>query len=166
MRFEKGIEIVQDENRSGMRRLPPKSLLGLDRRNKRRNRGALREVGLKWKWPQEACTTMFFLIPKNATSEIPIAHMPALIRWWEALRAPEVAKWQQKCRVDLGATDGRNGGVQQTVRVILMKIERFKYRAGEEDQGAVALVLDLAKALERVSLPGVWAWTILRVLCG
>ena len=45
--------------------------------------------------------------------------------------------------------------------------------AKEEDQGAVALVLDLAKAL-RVSLPVVWAWAthfsfprnILRVLCG
>ena len=44
----------------------------------------------------------------------------------------------------------------------------------EEDQGAVALVLDLAKAFERVSLREVWAWAthfsfprkILRVLCG
>ena len=34
---------------------------------------------------------MFFLIPKNVTSERPIALMPTLIRWWEALRAPEVA---------------------------------------------------------------------------
>ena len=34
-----------------------------------------------------------------------------------------------------------------------MEMERFKYRAGEEDVGAVALVLDLAKAVERVSLP-------------
>ena len=25
------------------------------------------------KWPQQACTTMFFLIPKNVTSERPIA---------------------------------------------------------------------------------------------
>ena len=48
------------------------------------------------------------------------------------------------------------------------------YRAGKEDQGALALVLDLAKAFERVSLPVVWAWAthfsfprkILRVLCG
>ena len=40
---------------------------------------------------QQACTTMFFLTPKNVTSEIPIALMPTLIRWWEALRAPEVA---------------------------------------------------------------------------
>ena len=52
------------------------------------------------KWPQQACTTMFFLIPKNVTSERPIALMPTLICWWEALRAPEVAKWQQKYRVD------------------------------------------------------------------
>ena len=42
------------------------------------------------------------------------------------------------------------------------------------DQGAITLVLDLAKALERVSLPDVWAEAahfdrlrkILRVLCG
>ena len=71
------------------------------------------------KWQQQACTTMFFLIPKNVTSERPIALMPTLIRWWEALRAPEVAKWQQKYRVDWDATDGRNGGAQQTVWEIL-----------------------------------------------
>ena len=55
-----------------------------------------------------------------------------------------------------------------------MEMERFKCRAGEEDLGALALVLDMAKALERVSLPVVWAWAthfsfpkkILRVLCG
>ena len=55
-----------------------------------------------------------------------------------------------------------------------MEMERFKYRAGEEELGAVTLVLDLAKAVERVSLLVVWAWAtrfsfprkILRVLCG
>ena len=67
------------------------------------------------KWRQQACTMMFFLIPENVTSERPIALMPTLIRWWEALRAPEVAKWQQKCRVEWDATDGRNGGAQRTV---------------------------------------------------
>ena len=54
-----------------------------------------------------------------------------------------------------------------------MEMEKYRNRAGKEDQGAVALVLDLAKALERVSLPVVWAWAthfsfprkILRVLC-
>ena len=54
----------------------------------------------------------------------------------EALRAPEVAKWQQKYRVDWDATDGRNGGAQQTV----LEEERFKHQAGDKDQGAVALV--------------------------
>ena len=66
---------------------------------------------------------MFFLIPKNVTSERPIALMPTLIRWWEALRAPEVAKWQQKYRVEWDATDGRNGGAQRTVWEVLMEME-------------------------------------------
>ena len=55
-----------------------------------------------------------------------------------------------------------------------MEMERFNGRAKAENQGAVALVLDVAKAFERVSLPVVWAWAtyfsfpgkILRVLCG
>ena len=99
---------------------------------------------------------MFFLIPKNVTSERTIALMPELILWWEASRAPEVAKWQMKYRVDWDATDGRNGGAQQTVREILMEMERFNGKAKEDHQGASALVLDLAKAFERISLPVVW----------
>ena len=90
------------------------------------------------------------------------------------MSAPEVAKWQQKYRVDWDAADGRNGGAQHTVWDMLKEMERFKYRACEEDLGAVALVLDLANAFERVSLPVVWVWVthfsfprkILRVLCG
>ena len=85
-----------------------------------------------------------------------------------------VAKWQQKYRVDWHATDGRNGGAQRTVWEILMEMERFNGRAKAEDQGAVALVLILAKAFERISLSVVWAWAthfsfprkILWVLCG
>ena len=121
------------------------------------------------KWPQQACTTKFFLIPKNITSERPIALMPTLIRWWEALRAPEL-----KYRVDWYPTQGTNGGAQPTVWEILMEMKRFDGKAKEEDQGTVALVLELAKAFERVSFPVVWAWAthcsfprkILRVLCG
>ena len=70
-----------------------------------------------------------------------------------------MATWQQKYRVDWDATDGRNVGGQQTVREIFMEMERFCDKAKEEDQGAaVPLVLDLAKAFERASLPVVWAW--------
>ena len=36
------------------------------------------------KWPQQSCSTMFFLIRNNGTSERPIALMPTLTRWWEA----------------------------------------------------------------------------------
>ena len=69
----------------------------------------LEKVEQSGTWPQQACT------PKKVTSERQIALMPTLIRWWEALRAPEVAQRQQKYRVDWDAADGRNGGAQQTV---------------------------------------------------
>ena len=88
MRFGKGFEIVHG--------------------NYRKLWSSWNKVEQSGKWPQQACTTMFFLIPKNVTSERPIALMPALVRWWEALRAPEVAKLQQKYRADWD--DGRNGG--------------------------------------------------------
>ena len=94
----------------------------------------------------------------NVMSERPIAPMPTLIRWWEALRAPEVAKWQQKYRIEWDATDGRNGGAQRTVWEVLMETESFNGKAKEEGQGEVALFLDLAKASECVSLLVVWAW--------
>ena len=107
----------------------------------------LEKVEQSGKWLQQACTTRFFLKPKNVTSERPIALVPTLIRWWKALRAPEVAKWQQKYRVDWDATDRRNGGAQRIVWEVLMDMERLNEKAKAEDQGAVALVRDLAKAL-------------------
>ena len=65
----------------------------------------LEKVERSGKWPQQACTTMLFLIPENVTSERPIALMPTLTLWWEALRAPEVAKWQMKYCVDWDAAE-------------------------------------------------------------
>ena len=76
------------------------------------------------------------------------------------LRALEVKRWQDRYRGEWSATDGRHGGAERT--------------AGENGNDHATLVLDLAKAFERVSLPVVWAWathfnipsSILRVLCG
>ena len=58
--------------------------------------------------------------------------------------------------------------------VTLLEMERFVCLAEEEDQGASTLVLDSAKAFERVSLPVVWTYAthfdfsspVLRVLRG
>ena len=67
------------------------------------------------------------------------------------------------------------GDMEENSKQWVMEVERFKYRAGEEDQGALlGLGDDLAKAFEQVTLPVVWAWAthftfprkILRVLCG
>ena len=50
---------------------------------------------------------------------------------------------------------------------ILLEMERFGGRAKAQEQGALALVLDLAKAFAGVSLPVVWATKIsFPRLCG
>ena len=87
--LEIGIKIVQGKNRSGMRRIPLKSSSGLKQKKREEKLWKILEkLDQSGLWPQEACTTMFFLIPKNVTSERPIALMPTLTRWREALRAP------------------------------------------------------------------------------
>ena len=85
---------------------------------------------------------MFILIPKNVTSERPIALLPTVIRWWEGLWVQEVTRWQERHRVGWDATDGRNGGVERTVWEALLEMNRFDYRAAEKDQGTITWVLD------------------------
>ena len=100
--------------------------------------------------PHQACTTMIFFLLKNVTSERPIALLLTLIRWRKWLRAPEVSRWQEVHRVGWDATDGRNGVAEPTVWATLLGMDRFDYRAGETDQRAITLFLDLAKAVGRV----------------
>ena len=86
VRTGKSVGIVQRENRSRMRWRPPTNPLGLTKETRREIVNLLEKVEQRGKWPRQACTTMFFLIPKNVTSERPIALVPTLTRWWEAER--------------------------------------------------------------------------------
>ena len=63
----------------------PKVLLDLTKETREEVVELLEKVEQSGKWPQQACTTFFFVIPKNVTSERPLAPMPTLIRCWEAL---------------------------------------------------------------------------------
>ena len=113
-----------------------------------------------------------FLIPKNVTSARPTAlHV-------------NVDSFGGKLGEHVGWRNGnRNIAWIGTPRIvateelnehwgILMEMERFKCRTGQNHFGAVALNQDLTKAFKRVSL--LWAWAthfcfskkILRVLCG
>ena len=96
------------------------------------------------KWPQEACTFFFEKKKKNATSERPNALLPTLV-WWDWLRALESKKGTA---LEWDATDGRNGGAERIAETLL-EMKFFDYTAGQMDQGAITLVLDLAKALGR-----------------
>ena len=102
---------------------------------------------------------MFFLIPKNVTCERPIALMPtlncSLVGSFESTRSGKVA-------AEIPRGWGRHGWSKRGSSTNgVGKIDgngKFYGIDKEEDQGAVALVPDLSKAFERVSLLVVWAW--------
>ena len=64
---------------------------------------------------------------------------------------------------------------KKKAREALLEMEKFDSNVEEIDQGAVTLVVDFAKAFEKVQLQVVWAWSMhfsatakgdLRRLCG
>ena len=121
---------------------------------------SLEKVAECGRWPQQACTTMFFFI----------LHLDSL----EWLGALEVSRWQQRHRVGWDAPDVRNGGAERIMWETLVEMEGFDHRAGETEPRAITLVFDLAQAFKHASFPVVWAWAtqfkfsmkIMRVLCG
>ena len=119
----------------------------------------MEKVEQSGKWPQQACTTMFFLIPKNVSSERPIALLLTIIRWWEVSRV----KWQHKYRIDSDASDGRNGGAQRIVWEILLEIEKLKTSGRRERSGSSGFGLGLGKGFRTSQSP---CGLGLRVLCG
>ena len=71
---------------------------------------------------------MFFVIPKNVTSEVPITLLlPGFDGGW--LRGVEVKRCQARHRVERDATDGRNGGAERIAWAALVETDRFQ-RAG------------------------------------
>ena len=68
--------------------------------------------------------------------------------------------WQQWHRVEWDATRGQEWRrpKRTSVGAFAVEMARFDYSAGVKDPGAITPVLDLAKALERVGFPVVWAW--------
>ena len=58
----------------------PEVLLDFSKETRREAVKFLEQVEPCGKCPQQACTTMFFLIPKNGTSERALALLPTLIR--------------------------------------------------------------------------------------
>ena len=103
--MEKASRLYKANTGVGCDGFRPKVLLDLTKETRGEIAKFLENAKQSGYWPQQACTTMFFLILENVTSERPIALMPTLIRWWEALRAPEVAKWHQKYRIKWQTTE-------------------------------------------------------------
>ena len=100
-----------------------------------------------------ASTILFFLIPESTTPERPIALLPTFIRWWEWLRAPAVVEWKGRHNVTWDASCGARMGD-------FAFLETLNLQEGHAGIGATTLVVDLAKAFEKVHLSVVWNWAL------
>ena len=99
---------------------------------------------------------MVFLLPNSVTSERRIALLPTLFVGGRCLRAAEVSKGKKGIGLigELFRAEWRS--VAQVWETVL-DMERFDHCANEKDQGAITVLLDVADACERVSLPVVSA---------
>ena len=96
----------------------------------------LEKVEQSGKWQQQACTTMFLLIPEEcceSEADCADAHVDTFVGGCESARSGKVAA-EVSCGVGRN-TDGGNGGAQRTVWEIVMEMERSDGRAKAEDQG-------------------------------
>ena len=79
----------------------------------------------------------------------------------------EVSTFQERHQVCWYASDGRT---MEGRSVLFGKrcsmFDFFHFQAGEMDQGATTLVLRLAEAVDRVSLPVVWTWRRMPIFTG
>ena len=88
----------------------------------------------------------------SSPSEKQMALLPTLIRWWEWLTAPIVQEWKKRSRAKCDATEGSNGGAVGSAWDALLDMDKYNYNVEELDQCAVTMVVDLAKAFEKVQL--------------
>ena len=78
--LEKASRLYKAKAGEGCDGFHPKVILDLTKETRIEVVELLEKVEQSGKWPQQACTTMFFLSPKNVTSERLTALMPTLIR--------------------------------------------------------------------------------------
>ena len=146
-----GCGLQEYHGEEGVDGFHPRVLLGLSEKCCGGRLTPVREVEMAEVWPANASITLFLLIPESTTSARPIALLPTLIRWWEWLRASAVVEWNGRHTVTGDACSEYVG---------LLELETMDLEGGEErrqnGKGATALVVELAKAFEKIQRSAVW----------
>ena len=110
----------------------------------------VREAEMAEVRPANASTTLFWLIPTSTTSARPIALLPTLKRWWEWLRASACSEYDRDVRK----------GWETLLELETMDLEGLRVERRQNGKGATALVVELAKAFEKIRRCAMWKWTM------
>ena len=102
-------------------------------------------------WPQQLSTALIHLIPKDTGGRRPIGIIASFVRIWMKCRKEEVRQWKETedCEYDWMAP---GKGAEKAVWAQSVREEAVRQRKGH----SAAVLLDLAKAFERVPLQEVW----------
>ena len=83
--------------------------------------------------------------------------MSTLARWWEQLREPQVQQWKLQCARAWDAAGSGTGGASAAAWEALFCYESDEHQSqSPEEEVEIAVIMDLVKAFERVSLDIVW----------
>jgi len=102
-------------------------------------------------WPEAVQHAMLHLIPKREGGKRPIGLVDGLCRLWELARRIEVRRWRAEHSRDYDF-GGRGRSSSNAVWVQAL----YNEAADFQDEAAVTVLLDLAKAFESVPLELVW----------
>ena len=143
----------------GVDNLHPRSSLLLPAEGKRAVAQVLRNVEETGVWPERQQCILYFLLLKANGKDRPIGLLPSLIRIWEAIRAPELWKWEKDHEEDWNwCAEGR--AAEDAAWEALLMMEGGQLHS---DEATVTIVMDLVKAFERVTLQAVWQWGLTSV---
>ena len=112
----------------------------------------LQKVEMAGKWPTNANTTPFFLIPKSVTSERPIALLPTLVSWWEWLRHPSAVEWKSRFSITWDACSKYVGGAYRAGWESLFGMESMDLNCWQQSKRAATLVVDRAKDFKKSAI--------------
>ena len=135
----------------GVDQLHPRALLWLSDETLQGLAETLNVIEQSGSWPQAASTSLIHLIPKTVAGTRPIGLLPTVVRIYERIRRPVVARWRESNAKQYNwMTGGRSA-----VRAVWAQTVQDE-AAVAQGKVSVSALLDLEKAFECVRLDRIW----------
>eukprot|EP00974_Lingulodinium_polyedra_P108950 10544194-Lingulodinium_polyedra.AAC.1 len=90
-------------------------------------------------WPVQAAVLAYFLIMKPSGKDRPLALLPTMLRWWEALRCDLLKGWRLKNWQEWDATESGRGSEYPAWEVMLYQDALDAVQPAEGTEAYIAM---------------------------